>query len=85
MVDFRLSTFLNDIECSIAKYLSILIAAIVKTLAPTETPINKIIFKKPKFKNKNHLYDIHACMCNVYTFRSTLYVYCIHFFLGNRS
>jgi len=42
MVDFRLSTFLNDIECSIAKYLSILIAAIVKTLAPTETPINKI-------------------------------------------
>ncbi|KAE9535610.1 hypothetical protein AGLY_007511 [Aphis glycines] len=29
MVDFRLSTFLNDIECSIAKYLSILIAAIV--------------------------------------------------------
>lgn len=44
MVDFRLSTFLNDIECSIAKYLSILIAAIVKTLAPTETPINKITF-----------------------------------------
>lgn len=44
MVDFRLSTFLNDIECSMAKYRSILMAAIVKTLAPTETPLNQEMF-----------------------------------------